>query len=68
MSRSPIPCPKCGAALADRRRRGVAYWRRGVKRMDHEEKDNTLVIWCPDCGSVLEWEKKREVIFDVRAA
>lgn len=68
VSRSPIPCPKCGETLADRRRRGTARWRRGVWRMDHAEKPDTLVIRCPACLAVSEWEQKREVIYDVRAA
>lgn len=68
MSRSPIPCPRCGAALADRRRRGSAAVRPDVEVRVSRTKAATLLLTCPDCGALLEWEQKKVVIYDVRAA
>lgn len=68
MSRSPIACPRCGAALADRRRRGSAVVRPDVAVRASMTKAATILLTCPDCRALLEWSLKKVVIYDVRAA
>lgn len=66
MSRSHVTC-LCGVVLADRRRRSTLI-RPGVRSCSPIDKPQTVRITCPACGREQDWERKKVVIYDVRAA
>lgn len=65
MSRSPVTCPRCGTAVADRRGKGRAAVRHdtGLRRV--VEKPNTIEVTCPECGLKFDWLNIRVVLFEL---
>lgn len=63
MSRSPVPCPRCGTVLADRRRTNTTV-RPGVDAVMSTRTGVRLT--CPTCGQATELTWKRLVAYDVK--
>jgi endogenous inhibitor of DNA gyrase (YacG/DUF329 family) len=68
VSRSPISCPSCGAALADKRRNGAVAVRNNVTIVRITGAAQTLRVTCPDCGTSVDWFQIRVVLFKLYRA
>lgn len=68
MSRSPIPCPRCGAVLADRRGKGTVAIRDDVEIVRVKNRPHTLKVTCPECKRTVDWLKVRLVVFELMAS
>lgn len=66
MSRSPVVCA-CGTVLADRRIRSIVV-RDDVSLRKPSNRPAVVIVTCPACGRETEWQRKRVMILDLRAA
>lgn len=68
MSRSPVTCPRCGAAIADRRRRRSVIVRDDVELKRITGRSHTIQVKCPECGLLFDWLQVRLVVFELMAS